>query len=963
MRISYKVVTVFVLSFWISFVSFAQNNTQGTLKGVVTDPSGGRIPGATVQLKGPSGEQTQTSNENGEYTFTNVKPGAYDVQVSVPDFKTERRQGVNVSGSTSLDVQLSLESQTQVVTVEEQAATVSLDPDSNASATVLDKKELEGLSDDPDELAQQLQTLAGPGVGPGTGGQIYTDGFSNGTIPPKTSIREIRINSNPYSAEYDSPGNNRIEIVTKPGGDSVHGQFSTQFNNEHFNTRSPLYTESSSLPPYKNLFFIGNIVGPIKKNKASFTLDFIRRNITENAFIYATNLSSSLEPQSVNQALLMPQTFTSLVPRFDWSINANNTLTVRFENTTQRLDNQGAGSFRLAETAYNQRLGTHILSITETSLLSPMLVNETRFQYSRLTRASLAASTGPSISVQDAFTGGSTTVGNSHNLTNRFELTNMTVWNHGSHTLKWGARLRPSVQSDTSLNNFNGTFTFFGGTGPQLDANNQRIVGSSVQLTGLDVYRRTLLLQQQGFTPLQIRDAGGGASLFSLNVGTPLTRVTQFDLALFLNDDWKIRSNLTFSYGLRYEMQTNIADKHDWGPRIGIAWGIDGRGTTPAKTVLRLGGGSFFNRVGDFAKLNAIRFNGATQQSYLVTNPDFFPNIPAPAALSGSQYPQTIQSLAPNMRAPELIFSSGGVDRQINKYLKISANFNILHAIRFIRNRDINAPLPGTDIFPFGDETVRMMTETSGLAAQRQLNINPTFTYKKISIFANYNLNFLKADFDGLPSNYYNLRADYGPAFGDIRHRFNIGPTFPLPFKLMANTIFLFNSAPAYNITTGLPDPSLDGAAVQRPALVDLPASTCSDATHKYVAPFGCFDLSPEPGTPTIPKNYARGFNNFNMSARLSRTWDFGKSEVPGAAAVAAAPAPATPAQNPAASMKYHLTLSIYAINPLNHPNFSSPDGNLSSTFFGKPLNLQGSFNPGNTTYNRKMTMQVQLNF
>src|ERR1051326_5299665 len=122
MRILYKVVTVFVLSFWFSFVSFAQNNTQGTLKGVITDPSGGRIPGATIQLKGPSGEQTQTTNENGEYTFANVKPGAYDVQVSVPDFKTERRQAVNITASTSLDVQLNLESQAQVVTVEEQAS-------------------------------------------------------------------------------------------------------------------------------------------------------------------------------------------------------------------------------------------------------------------------------------------------------------------------------------------------------------------------------------------------------------------------------------------------------------------------------------------------------------------------------------------------------------------------------------------------------------------------------------------------------------------------------------------------------------------------------------------------------------------------------------------------------------------------------------------------------------------------
>src|SRR6266516_7641790 len=105
------------------------------------------------------------------------------------------------------------------------------------------------------------------------GGQIYTDGFAGG-VPPKSSIREIRINSNPFSAEYDQPGNGRVEILTKPGGETVHGQFSTQFNNQDFNTRSPLYVQSSSLPPYKNLLWNGNIGGPIKRNKASFTLDF-----------------------------------------------------------------------------------------------------------------------------------------------------------------------------------------------------------------------------------------------------------------------------------------------------------------------------------------------------------------------------------------------------------------------------------------------------------------------------------------------------------------------------------------------------------------------------------------------------------------------------------------------------------------------------------------------------------------
>jgi hypothetical protein len=944
-------------------IAIAQNNSQPALKGTVADPSGGRIAGATVQLRGPSGEQTQTTNATGEYLFANVKPGTYDVQISAPDFKTEQRPGVSINGPTAMDFQLNLAIQAQTVTVEEQASTVSLDPDSNASATVLDKKELEGLSDDPNELAAQLQALAGPGVGPGGGGQIYTDGFSNGTIPPKSSIREIRINSNPFSAEYDNPGNNRIEILTKPGSDAIHGQFSTQFNNENFNTRSPLFVQSSSLPPYKNLFFNGNIAGPIQKNKSSYSFDFIRRDITENAFILATNLNSSLAPQTVNQAVLTPQKLTFFVPRFDWSVNTNNTLTVRFENSVQEFDNQGVGGFRLSETAYNQNFANHVLSATETALITPMLVNETRFQFVRSTRSAVTTSSAPAIWVQDAFTGGSATVGDSRNTTNRYELTNMSVLNHGRHTLKWGARIRQSFNNDTSDNNFNGTFTFYGGSGPQLDANNQPTAGTSVQLTGLDVYRRTLLLQQQGFTPLQIRAAGGGASLFSLNTGTALTRVTQFDLGAFFNDDWKLRPNFTFSYGFRYEMQTNIADKTDWEPRIGIAWGIDGKGSTPAKTVLRVGGGRFYQRIGDFTKLNSIRFNGITQQSYLLTNPDFFPSIPTPASLAVGLQPQTIQLLAPNMRAPQLVFGSGGVDRQIGPHLKISTNFFILHGLNFVRSRDVNAALPGTSVFPYGDKTVRMMSETSGVVNQGGLSINPTFNYKKISIFGNYNLQYLNADFDGLPQDYYNLRAEWGRAFGDTRHRINAGPTFPLPGKLIANTVFIYNSAPIYNITTGLPDPSGDGAAVQRPALVDLPAATCSGPTLKFVSQFGCFNLTPAPGTPTIPKNFGRGFSNYNMSLRLSRTWDFGRHESAGPAAVAPAAAGAVPPPNPGPAMKYHLMLSLYVINPLNHPNFAQPDGNLSSSFFGKPLNLWGTFSNGNTTYNRKATVQVQLNF
>ena len=93
------------------------------------------------------------------------------------------------------------------------------------------------------------------------------------------------------------------------------------------------------------------------------------------------------------------------------------------------------------------------------------------------------------------------------------------------------------------------------------------------------------------------------------------------DIGLFVNDDWRVRPNLTLSLGVRYETQTNIGDHGDLTPRLGIAWGIDGKGTKAAKTVLRAGVGAFYDRISQSTMLQAVRFNGVTQQSYVIFNP------------------------------------------------------------------------------------------------------------------------------------------------------------------------------------------------------------------------------------------------------------------------------------------------------------------------------------------------------
>src|SRR5438477_2604162 len=272
--------------------AWAQTQPMASLRGVITDPSGALVPGALVQLRGPGGEQRANTNGSGEYVFAALPPGKYLLRVIVKGFAVSQQPNFNVSGPTRLDVQLTIAAESQVINVEDETGKVSADPTANSSAIVLGQKELEALSDDPDELQQQLQAMAGPSAGP-NGGQIYIDGFTGGQLPAKNSIREVRINSNPLSPEYDRPGFGRVEIFTKPGTDTIHGQGFFQYNKEFLNSRNPLLQQSTR-PPYQQRMVGVTLTGPIKKQKASFGLEFERRSITENAFVLATTLDNNL---------------------------------------------------------------------------------------------------------------------------------------------------------------------------------------------------------------------------------------------------------------------------------------------------------------------------------------------------------------------------------------------------------------------------------------------------------------------------------------------------------------------------------------------------------------------------------------------------------------------------------------------------------------------------------------------
>ncbi len=876
------------LSLSLLMNAWAQTAPSLNLHGTVSDPSGASVPGAIVQLRGPGGEQRTTTDAAGKYAFVSLRPGKYGIRFAAKGFSVYERQSVDISRPIVLDAQLSIEAEKQVVNVADETNNVSTDPAENGGALVLKEKELAALSDDPDELSQQLQALAGPGGGP-DGAQIYIDGFSGGNLPPKASIREVRVNSNPFAPEFDRPGFGRIEIFTKPGTDSIHGQAFVQYNKEALNARSPLLQQSTR-PPYKQDFFGVNLGGPIKKQKASFGFDAEHRTIDENAFILATTLDSSLNPLVINQAILTPQTRTTFSPRLDYSVNAKNTLALRYQNTRVEMDKEGIGSFSLASQSYNQRSTENTIQVTETAILSASAINETRFQYMRSGLTHSADNSIPAIIVQGAFESGGAQVGDSSSLTNNGELTNTSTYTKGRHVFKWGARLRESALDDRSVNNFGGTFTFFGGLGPELDANNRAIAGTTVQLSALEVYRRTLLFQQKGLSAAAIRQLGGGASQFSLGAGIPATAVNQFDAGVFVNDDWRVKPNLTFSYGLRYEAQTNIGDHGDVAPRLALAWGIGGGGKT-AKTVLRVGVGTFYDRIASLNTLNALRYNGVTQQSYLILNPDFFPTVPTLAALAGNKQSQQLQILYSGIQAPRLYQATVGIDRQINQHAKINISYVASRGVHLLRSRNINAPIDG--VYPYGDSTLRLLTESSGFSRSNMLIVSPNVNFKQIFLFGFYGLSYGKDDNEGQPANPYNLRAEWGPSsFVDVRHRLLIGSSLPLPWKFIVNPFFLVSSGAPYNITTGL-DTNGDGFATERPELLSgISAAACSGGGLIYAGGFGCFNLHPAVGATAIGRNYARGPATVNLSLRLARTWSFGSTGESGLASAQMGPPP-----------------------------------------------------------------------
>lgn len=893
LRQSFSALVIVVLS---AAMAFAQQG-RGTLRGVVSDELGATIVGATVTITDVAGvEKTAITNGEGAYTIAGLAPGKYTVKAAAPGFAISDEVSVDLGAGQreTLDVTLK-------VTIEEQKVTIAAEPPlstestSNANQTLITGKDLDALPDDPDELAAALQALAGPSVGP-NGGQIFVDGFSGGRLPPKESIREIRINQNPFAAENDQPSG-RIDILTRPGTDKLRGSMFLNFQDESLNSRNPF---ARARTPYQVRQYGGNLGGPLVKKKASYFFDFERRETDDNELVTATVLDANLNPLPLGFGVVVPRRTLTFSPRLDYQINTNNTLIMRYSFDHSSTDNNGVGGFSLPERAYTSSSTQQNFQLTETAVLNASMINETRFQFTHRHSESIGDITRPTINVSSAFISGGSQVGLVSNTDKRWELQNFLAWQRGNHALKFGGRLRAVSTTDSNPNNFGGSFTFAGGLVPALDASNNPIFNQPVFADSLERYRRTLLFSSAPFnlSPLEVRRRGGGASQFNISSGNPEASVSQVDVGLYAQDDWRIRPNLTFSYGLRYENQSNISSNFNFGPRLAMAWSPGAANSTkPPKMVIRAGGGVFFNRFGEGNTLQANRFNGVNQQQFFVSeiplynasgafvepvaSPlDTFPNVPPAAGLSAITR-QITWRVADDLHAPVLYLGGVQVERQLPYRFTMFAGFFNINVQHVLRARDINAPVPGTGgVRPYGNVGDIYQYESSGRFTQRQLFIgfNNRFS-RAITFFSSYVLSKTSNDTDGpgtFPANSYDLTGEYGRASFDVRHRFTFAGTINLPWwQLSLNPFIVASSGRPFNITIGQ-DLNGDRLFTERPSFAPAGVDCNNPAANIVCTPYGNFNLRPAPGEALIPRNFGESPAFLSVNMRISKTWNFG---------------------------------------------------------------------------------------
>jgi len=836
--------------------------TSGILHIVVHDPSGAVIPGARVEVTRANGTTREASSDGqGIAAVSSLEPGRYSVAVSFPGFETKTISDLRIrTGDTRRDVTLSIEKLDQSVSVGRDPSTVASDPNNDRFNTVLSKQQIDALPDDPDEMESVLKEMAGPGS------TIRVDGFRGGRLPPKSQIRSIRFSRDMFAAENHGGGLVFVDITTQPGLGPLRGGLDFTFRDDSLNARNAFVTEKG---PEQTQQYAFNLSGTLLKGRTSFSLSAGGASVYDSASILAAVPSGT-----VNSNVRRPSDRVNVTARVDHALTKGHTLRISFQENQNNQHNLGVGGFNLAERAYARTSNDRLFRIAESGSLSRNVFAETRVQLHWSSTDATSSSELPTVQVLDAFTAGGAQQAGGRTGTELEWATNLD-WAKGKHAARAGALVEGgSYRSDTRAN-YLGTFTF------------------------------DSLASYESAEP----------STYSRRAGSALVQFTQWQAGLFVQDDWRVRKNLTISGGLRQELQTHLDDRWNFAPRFGLTWSPFKSG----KTTVRAGGGIFYDWLDAETYEQTLRVDGERQQDRIVRNPGY-PN-PFNGGDDQDVLPASQYSLAAGLVMPERKMINAGISQQLSRVLAVNVSVN--HSVgrdRF-RGRNINAPLAdGSRPNPLLGNVTQVESTARFRGDSLNVGSNLNIPNRRTVLFANYTWLHQRNDADGpfsLPADSYNLAGEWGPVAGVPHHVFSgmINTAFRQNFRIGFTAAA--RSGVPYNVTTGRDD-NADTVFNDRPA--------------------------------GVPRNSAWTKAMWDVGARVSYAFGFGTRAATGGAAGGptvvvqriGAVGGATDMLNAmggggAEDKRVRFELFASAQNLFNHVNPISYSGVMTSPFFGQP--------------------------
>ncbi|MGH9159640.1 MAG: TonB-dependent receptor, partial [Vicinamibacteraceae bacterium] len=725
----------------------AQAARSGSVSVVVTDPLGDRVPGADATLVGTPPATIPVSmvtDERGEALFEGLAPGTYTLRIALSGFETFEETGLVVANRRRVtrEVELALSRVVEDVAVTQDQTETAL---INNFTQALSHEQIENLPDDPEEMAEVIQAMAGPGA------VMRVNGFEGGQLPPKSQIQEVRFRFDPYSADNHQAGRPRIDIVTRPGSDELRNQVNLGFRDQGLDARSPLAPERGDGQTRRLRW---SMSGPIVRNKTSYAVSVSGWDTFD-----AQTINAQLDTGPFSDIVDQGSRRLEMDFRVEHALTREHMLRLEYQRESRWERDLGASELDLSERAYDRDTFENRARIGTSGTFAKRFLNHLRFEYAWDSTETASASMEPTIDVLGSFTSGGAQLSGGVG-TREIEVADDLQFTVGKvHSLSAGFEVGAARYHSDEQSNMNGTFTFA--------SIEDYIAGRPIQ--------------------------------FSLRDGNPDVTYSRHDIGWYVQDDIRLRKNLLLGVGLRHELQSQIDGKANFSPRASIAW-------TPfpsGKTTIRAGGGIFYDWYGAETYAQTVLVDGLHQRDLIVQSPSY----PDPFAGGDSEtiLPSRIQA-AEDLRLPRLTRVSVGVEHELAEWARFRTNYFREETSHRLRGLNINAPIDGVRPFPEFERITEV--QSIGRAEEQGFDASLMLTYMPRNLFGviSYRYGRSMNDADGplgLPADSTDLASEWGPSNEDIRHRIFSFINVQLPKGFGLGLHARVDSGAPYNRTLG----------------------------------------------------------------------------------------------------------------------------------------------------------------